>query len=58
MQEKISKIDLAETEAVITVTPSHSTTVITSNKVSATELLFGLFCDDTAPQAKINGSYV
>lgn len=42
MQGKSSKIDLAENEAIITITHSHSTTFITAKR-SAQELLFALF---------------
>ena len=43
MQENDLKIDLAEKEAIITITHSHSTTFITPKQSSAQEFLFALF---------------
>lgn len=54
MQEKISKIDLTEKEAIIMITLSHILTFFIAKWSSAQGFLFALSSDDTVPHTKIN----
>lgn len=54
MQEKISKIDMAERGAIITFTVSHRTTFITPTSSSVRGLQFDAFQHNSVPQNEGN----